>query len=136
PVQIEDVPIPSHIEPGALLVKIEYGTICGTDVHLVDGTLNRKIDLPVIVGHEMTGRIVAFGDGATHDSIGQDLKLGDRVVWTRTNCGHCYMCTVGNETALCENARVYMYENIEQPPYLLGGFSEYGYVLPDAGRIR
>jgi hypothetical protein len=29
-----------------------------------------------------------------------------------------------------------MYENIEQFPHLLGGFSEYGYVMPEAGRVR
>jgi threonine dehydrogenase-like Zn-dependent dehydrogenase len=37
---------------------------------------------------------------------------------------------------LCTNRRAYMYENIEEPPYLMGGFAQYGYILPQAGRLR
>lgn len=136
PLKIEEVPVPKIIEPGALLVKTECCTVCGTDVHLAHGALDRKVDLPVIVGHEMTGRIVAMGAGTDCDSIGTSLNLGDRIVWTRTNCGHCYMCTVASSPTLCQNARAYMYENIEHPPHLLGGFSEYVYVLPEAGRVK
>lgn len=136
PLAIEDVPVPREIEPGAILVKTDCCTICGTDVHLADGALARRVDLPVIVGHEMTGSVVALGAGSERDSIGQDLRIGDRIVWTRTNCGHCYMCTVAAKPTLCQNARAYMYETMEQSPYLLGGFSEYVYVLPESGRVR
>jgi len=127
---------PASLEPGALLVKTSCSTICGTDVHLVDGTLNRKVNLPVIAGHEMTGRIAAMGPGSEQDSTGQTVQVGDRIVWTRTNCGHCYMCRVAKTPTLCEDARVYMYENMDHPPHLLGGFSEYVYVLPKSGRVR
>jgi D-arabinose 1-dehydrogenase-like Zn-dependent alcohol dehydrogenase len=135
PIQIEEVPVPAEIEPGALLVRIETSTVCGTDVHLWQGSLTRKVDLPVIIGHEMVGRIVALGSGADRDSLGQPLREGQRVTWTRTHCGSCYFCTAARQPILCENARAYMYENIEHYPYLLGGFSEYGYVLPQAGRV-
>lgn len=136
PLAIEDVPVPAEIEPGAVLAKIETCTVCGTDVHLWQGSLTRKVDLPVIIGHEMVGRVVAMGSGANRDSMGAPLKEGDRITWTRTHCGSCYFCTAARQPILCENARAYMYENIEKPPYLLGGFSEYGYVLPDAGRVK
>ena len=135
-ITIEDVPIPDTIEPGALLVRIEACSICGTDVHLWEGSLALKVDLPVILGHEMVGRIVKFGDGADKDSLGQQLKIGDRVVWSHTNCNSCYFCTVAKQPTLCINRRGYMYETCENPPYLLGGFAEYSYVVPESGRVR
>jgi D-arabinose 1-dehydrogenase-like Zn-dependent alcohol dehydrogenase len=136
PLQIEEVEIPLEIEPGAILVRVETCSICGTDVHLSRGALALKVDLPVIVGHEMVGRIVAFGPGSRRDSIGQDLREGDRITWTHTSCGSCFFCTVAREPTLCENSRKYMYECMEVFPHLLGGFAEYSYVMPDSGRVR
>jgi len=42
------------LELGALLVKTDCCTIWGTDVHLENGSLARKVGLPVIAGHEIT----------------------------------------------------------------------------------
>lgn len=136
PLQIEDVPVPGKLEPRSLLVRTLACSICGTDVHLSRGSLALKVDLPVIIGHEMVGRIVVMGEDAARDSVAQDLKIGDRVLWTHTACGSCYYCTVARQPTLCDNRRAYMYETMERYPYLLGGFSEYGYVLPESGRIR
>ncbi len=136
PLQIEDVPVPEKLEAGSLLVKTSACSVCGTDVHLSGGNLALKVDLPVIIGHEMTGRVVAMGDNSSKDSIGQDLKIGDRILWTHTSCGSCFYCTVAKQPTLCENRRAYMYETMARYPYLLGGFSEYGYVLPQSGRIK
>ncbi|MFG1398332.1 zinc-binding dehydrogenase [Roseixanthobacter pseudopolyaromaticivorans] len=136
PVKIECVPVPRAPEPGALIVRTTACSICGTDVHLSRGNLSLTVDLPIILGHEMVGRVVAIGAGAERDSVGQKLAIGDRILWTHTACGQCFFCTVARQPTLCENRRAYMYENIEKPPYLLGGFSEYGYVLPQSGRVR
>lgn len=136
PVTIECVPVPTAPEPGALIVRTTACSICGTDVHLSRGNLSLTVDLPIILGHEMVGRVVAIGEGAERDSVGQKLAIGDRVLWTHTACGKCFFCTVARQPTLCENRRAYMYENIERPPYLLGGFSEYGYVLPQSGRVK
>jgi D-arabinose 1-dehydrogenase-like Zn-dependent alcohol dehydrogenase len=136
PIGIEEVPVPQELEPGAILAKIETCSVCGTDVHLWQGSLALKVDLPVIIGHEMVGRIVAMGSGSDRDSIGQDLRIGDRITWTHTSCGHCFFCTVAREPTLCEHSRKYMYECLEVHPHLLGGFAEYGYVMPDSGRVR
>ena len=135
-IQIEEVPIPNELESGAILVKTEMCSVCGTDVHLWEGTLSTKVELPVILGHEMVGRVVALGTGSDRDSVGQKIRTGDRIVWTHTSCGKCFFCTVAQEPTLCQNARRYMYERIDRFPYLLGGFSEYGYVMPEAGRVR
>jgi len=136
PIAIEEVPIPCDLEPGAILTRIEMCSICGTDVHLWQGSLATKIELPVILGHEMVGRIIALGGDQHRDSVGQALKIGDRITWAHTSCGFCFFCTVAQEPTLCQHTRRYMYERMDRFPYLLGGFSEYGYVLPDAGRIR
>ncbi len=136
PLSLEDVPIPREIEAGAMLVRTSACSICGTDVHLWQGSLALKVDLPVILGHEMVGRIVGMGAGTDRDSVGQPLREGDRVCWTHTACGSCHYCTVARQPTLCVNRRAYMYESMERAPYLLGGFTEYGYVLPESGRIR
>lgn len=136
PLRIEEVPVPNRLEAGSLLVKTSACSICGTDVHLAGGNLALKVNLPVIIGHEMTGRIVAKGADSDRDSIGQELKIGDRILWTHTSCGSCYYCTVAKQPTLCDNRRAYMYETMSEYPYLLGGFSEYGYVMPQSGRIK
>jgi len=136
PIQIEEVPIPGELEAGAILTRIEMCSVCGTDVHLWQGSLATKVELPVILGHEMVVRIVAMGTGPERDTIGQPLRVGDRITWTHTSCNSCFFCTVAQEPTLCQNARRYMYERMDRFPYLFGGFAEYGYVLPEAGRIR
>src|SRR5215213_8595425 len=112
PLRIEEVPIPKEIEPGAILTRIETCSICGTDVHLWQGSLALRVELPVIIGHEMVGRIVALGSGADRDSIGQPLRTGDRITWTHTSCGSCFYCTVAQEPTLCQHSRMYMYESM------------------------
>src|SRR5579864_3028452 len=136
PITIEEVPVPQEIEPGAILTRIEMCSICGTDVHLWQGSLATNVELPVILGHEMVGRIIAFGPGTHRDSVGAELRIGDRITWAHTSCGSCFFCVVAQEPTLCRHTRRYMYESMTRFPYLLGGFAQYGYVMPEAGRIR
>ena len=42
----------------------------------------------------------------------------------------------GKQPTLCTNRKYYMFTTCEQPPYLVGGFSEYCYVFPESGRVR
>ena len=121
PLAVEEVQVPRTLEPGALLVRIEVCSICGTDVHLAHGNLAIKVNLPIILGHEMVGRVIAIGDGAHADSLGQPLKTGDRVVWSHAYCGNCFHCTLARQPFLCANKRMYMYESMEKPPYLMVG---------------
>ncbi len=102
-------------------MKTSACSICGTEVHLASGSLSLPVDLPVIIGHEMTGQIVATGEDASRDSIGRDLILGDRVLWTHTACGSCYFCTIARMPTLCDNRRAYMYETMARYSYLLVG---------------
>jgi len=138
PFEVRELPLPSP-EPGAILVKNECATVCGSDVHIWEGGLEGAaipITPPLILGHETVGRIVEFGDGPRTDSAGAPLAIGDRVVWTHESCGHCDMCSVHGHPEMCRKRRVGMLMNCEKFPYVTGGFASYGYVWPRADRIR
>ncbi|MHC3366030.1 zinc-binding dehydrogenase [Rhodococcus aetherivorans] len=138
PLEIREIPVPQTLEPGALLVRIEAATVCGSDLHLWDGSLggSQALDLPVIPGHEMVGRVIAFGDGAERDTFGTPLEIGDRICFTHASCNQCDHCRFDNQPTLCTNRQYYMFTNCERPPYLVGGFAEYAYVFPNSGRVR
>jgi threonine dehydrogenase-like Zn-dependent dehydrogenase len=134
--ELRELPIPEP-EPGALVVRIDRTTVCGSDVHIWQGMLAGvlPVELPLILGHEIVGEVVAIGAGAELDSVGRPVKLGSRVVWAHESCGQCRACTIDREPTLCATRRVGMLESCERPPYFTGGFSEFGYVWPRAGRL-
>jgi len=139
PLQVVDVPVPAELEPGALLVRTRAATVCATDLHFAHGPVAggySPSNLPVILGHEMTGTVVAFGAGAERDSVGQPLSLGDRIIWSHGFCGRCEACVVQREPVLCTSLRAYMRGNVDEYPHLTGGFSEYVYVFPTSGRVK
>jgi len=134
--EVREVEVPTP-EPGALTVRVETATLCGSDVHTWQGAIkNLPIEPPLILGHEIVGVVEAFGAGAEVDSVGTPLALGDRVVWEHEACGHCRYCTIEREPVLCPNRRVGMFRNCEEFPFTAGGLSEYSYVWPRAGRLR
>ncbi len=74
-------------EPGSgeLLVEIEAAGVCHSDLSVVDG--NRMRPVPMLLGHEAAGRVIALGGGI------DDLAVGDRVVMTfLPRCGECAGC--------------------------------------------
>ena len=79
-------------EPGALIVKITYANVCGSDLHWWRG--ENEIDpRGRVMGHEMTGRIAALGTGVTTDSTGKPLAEGDRIIYNYFfPCGRCVAC--------------------------------------------
>lgn len=65
---------------GEILIKNTFTTLCRSDLHTYKGV--RKEKLPTILGHEITGYIVAFGPGCPKfDNRGEKLKIGDRITW-------------------------------------------------------
>jgi alcohol dehydrogenase, propanol-preferring len=90
------VPLPKP-GPGQLLVKVLACGVCRTDLHVLDGDLiNPK--LPLILGHEIVGRVVGMGEGVTGFQMGE--RIG--VPWLGYTCGVCKFCLRGQEN-LCEN---------------------------------
>ncbi len=85
--------------PGEVLVDVKACGICGSDIHGMDGRSGRR-QMPIVMGHEAAGEIIAIGDGVT------DWKLGDRVTFDSTEyCGECPECESGYVN-LCSNRKV------------------------------
>jgi threonine dehydrogenase-like Zn-dependent dehydrogenase len=139
PMEVAEVRVPDVLERGALLVRTTAATVCATDVHLWQGSVGSKdagADLPLILGHEMTGQIVRIGEDADRDSLGRPVAIGDRIVWTHGFCGQCEQCVLEHQPTLCANRRGYMQTSASTYPYLTGGFAEYCYVFPTSGRLK
>jgi D-arabinose 1-dehydrogenase-like Zn-dependent alcohol dehydrogenase len=124
PLVIEDVPEP-ELDYGEVLVATKACGICGTDLHIIDGT-GYKPKLPHILGHEPAGVVAKIGEGVTK------FKLGDRVVPNIFfTCGECFFCRTNRET-MCTNFRGALGVGIN------GGYAEYFnapaknlFILPD-----
>jgi len=98
--------------PGQVLVKVGACGVCRTDLHILDGDLDRPA-LPLVLGHEIVGRIVAMGAGVTGLEPGQ--RVG--IPWLAGTCQACGPCRSGREN-LCDRAVFTGYD-------LDGGFAEY-----------
>jgi L-iditol 2-dehydrogenase len=135
--QVGEVPLPQP-EPGALVVKVDVSSVCGSDVHTWQGSVSPLLSIkpPLILGHEIVGTVVAAGPGADADSVGTPLRPGDRVIWEHEACRRCEACVVLREPTMCTNRRIGMFHDATTFPYSAGGFAEYSYIWPGSGRIR
>jgi propanol-preferring alcohol dehydrogenase len=97
---------------GQILVQVCACAVCRTDLQVADGDLPHP-NLPLILGHEVVGRVVEAGKDA------ERFKLGARVgiPWLGWTCGECRYCRSGREN-LCEKAKFNGYT-------LEGGYAEY-----------
>lgn len=86
-------------EPDEVLIEVEYAGLCGSDAGIYEfESAFERMDLPTVIGHEYTGRVVETGDGIT------DFEIGDRVVERPIRgCGSCYQCRTGEEN-VCQDA--------------------------------
>lgn len=96
--RIREVPIPD-LKANEILVKIMKIGVCGSDVHVFHGK-HPFIKYPVTQGHEVSGKIIALGDGVTGFEVGQKVTIEPQVY-----CGRCYTCTHGKYN-LCEELKV------------------------------
>ena len=126
PLEIQRVPIPD-LEPGALLVRMEASTLCGTDVHRWHGPLPQGDTLPIITGHEPCGTVEEI-NGARTDILGNPVNVGDRIVWSYVACGSCYYCSVALQPCICPGRASWGHNPSDEFPYLLGSCADYMYV--------
>jgi len=103
PLAIEEVarPVPG---PNDVLIEVEACGVCHSDLHLADGDWRQFAGIvkkPLILGHEIAGRVVEKGAGV------QNLQIGDRVgvPWIHWTCGECEFCKEGNEN-LCSKQMI------------------------------
>jgi D-arabinose 1-dehydrogenase-like Zn-dependent alcohol dehydrogenase len=136
PLEVGEIDVPA-LEAGAILVEVAASTMCGTDVHMADGDYAEigTSHLPIVMGHEIVGRIVALGGDVT-DALNRPLALGDLIAWAYGWCDRCYWCTVAKQPTLCENRTLYGWGPADRHPYLTGGYAEYCYVLPICKPVR
>ncbi|MGZ5353651.1 MAG: zinc-dependent alcohol dehydrogenase family protein [Actinomycetota bacterium] len=101
-------PVPG---PGQVRVRVRACAICRTDLHVLDGDLPDPT-LPLVLGHQIVGRVDRVGEGVDTARIGQ--RAG--VPWLGWTDGTCRYCADGREN-LCPNARFTGYQ-------IDGGFAE------------
>ena len=104
-IEVKEYAIPP-VGDDDILVKVEGCGVCGTDVHEWKGDPFGLI--PVVLGHEGTGEIVALGKNVTCDTAGNPLKVGDKIVTSVMSCGDCYVCRMlPANTNLCDKQGVF-----------------------------
>ena len=134
PFEMREYPVTSP-GPGQVLVRNSMGTICRSDIDSWQG--KRHNPTPSILGHEIIGIVEDIGDGVGPDLNGQTLNPGDRITWTEFfYCGNCYYCSSLDTPQKCVNVRKYGHISSDQKPYLLGGFADYCYILPNTGILH
>jgi len=123
PLELVELPIP---QPRAteILVRISVCGVCHTELDEIEGRLQPK--LPIILGHEIVGKVESLGSSVTR------LKAGDRVgiAWIHSACGTCSFCKQGNENLCSEFQSTGCHAN--------GGYAQYtvvsedfAYLIPD-----
>lgn len=87
-----------ELGPEDVRIRVAYAAICGSDPHLAEGFFGT--DLPIGLGHEISGVIEALGPQVTRS----DLHIGDRVSGNFLRfCGTCDPCRDGRQQ-FCERA--------------------------------
>jgi propanol-preferring alcohol dehydrogenase len=103
PLSVEDIPRP-ELSAGEVLIAVEACGVCHSDLHVADGDWPQLVPItkvPLILGHEIAGRVVETGAGVDH------LHIGDRVglPWIHWTCGVCDFCREGHEN-LCAKQKI------------------------------
>lgn len=94
---LADVDEPKLESTTDAIIKIVTSSICGTDLHMVRGSM-QGMKYGTVLGHEAVGIVEKVGDGV------QSVKKGDRVVVCSTiSCGECEFCKA-EEFASCDRA--------------------------------
>ena len=101
PLSIVEIERPS---PGAeeVLIEVEACGVCHSDLHVADGDWGQFASIvkkPLILGHEIAGRVIEKGEQA------RAIQIGDRVgvPWVHWTCGECEFCREGRQR-LCHRS--------------------------------
>src|SRR3954447_4982833 len=110
---LEDVPKPA-VGINDVLIRVHRTGICGTDLHIYkwDDWARKTIPVPLVIGHEFVGRIIAVGSNVLDFYPGEIVSGEGHVV-----CGHCRNCLAGRRH-LCKDTKGI---GVNRP----GAFAEY-----------
>jgi (R,R)-butanediol dehydrogenase/meso-butanediol dehydrogenase/diacetyl reductase len=93
---VNDIPKP-QVQPGTLLLKTKYCSICGSDLEYLSGSLELfhkpgyELHAGAILGHEFSAEVAEVGEGVEGWSVGDRVAVGGG----RQGCGQCYFCRRG-----------------------------------------
>ena len=87
------------VEPasGEVQLKISHCGICGTDLHIYHGAMDARVQMPLVMGHEMSATVHKLGDGVYDYAVGEQV-----VVMPLAPCGDCPACAAGH-SHICNN---------------------------------
>jgi (R,R)-butanediol dehydrogenase / meso-butanediol dehydrogenase / diacetyl reductase len=83
--------------PQQVRIRVAFVGLCGTDLHIVHGSMDRRVSVPLIFGHEMSGTIDTLGEGVDGWTTGDKVTVMP-LVWD----GTCPACRAGNRH-ICQN---------------------------------
>lgn len=100
---VTDASEPPAPDAGQIKIRVAAASVCGSDVSIARYTAAGRafnLALPVTMGHEGSGVVVAVGDGVTGFDVGDHVALESHIA-----CFDCYQCGIGN-AHICENMRL------------------------------
>ncbi|MBI3090633.1 MAG: alcohol dehydrogenase catalytic domain-containing protein [Candidatus Tectomicrobia bacterium] len=126
--RLREYPVPElHADDG--LLKVEMVGICRTDPSIFYGKVQAG-GYPVILGHEILGRVAAAGDLAAQR---WGVQPGDRVIVENfVPCGFCKQCRLGHFKHCLHLIGYGTLTNAVAPPHLWGGYGEHMYLAPNS----
>jgi D-arabinose 1-dehydrogenase-like Zn-dependent alcohol dehydrogenase len=132
PFELREFPVPEP-GPGAILVKVRLANVCGSDLHIwrgeYDVSRGQQEPFCLSIGHEMAGEVARLGEGVEHDSAGEQLAVGDRIVYQYfCACGHCRSC-LRRSTPRCTQGLRYRYPPTKYP-HFNAAYGQYYYLNP------
>ncbi|HEV8232661.1 MAG TPA: zinc-dependent alcohol dehydrogenase family protein [Thermoanaerobaculia bacterium] len=96
PLRAAELPDPRPAA-GEIVVEVDACGVCRTDLHIVEGEVGAR--LPIVLGHQVAGRVVECGPGVEGIARGDLVGVG----WVSATCGECAFCVSGREN-LCRRA--------------------------------
>jgi threonine dehydrogenase-like Zn-dependent dehydrogenase len=94
--RVETVPDPSIVNPHDAIVRVTMSSVCGSDLHIIDGYIP-TMRAGDVLGHEFMGEVVEVGPEVKKVTRGQRV-----VVPSVVSCGNCWYCQ-HEMTSLCDN---------------------------------
>lgn len=88
-IRLDEVPEPRIIDPTDAIVRLTASAICGTDLHMIRGTVS-EMQPGTILGHEGVGIIEELGDDVRNFSVGDRVVIPSSIA-----CGTCAYCRQG-----------------------------------------
>lgn len=121
PFHMSTVALPEELQPGEVLVKISLATICGSDLHTLDG--RRSAPTPCVLGHEAVGYVM--------ESARPGVVPGQRVTWTLADsCGHCAPCSDWDLPQKCDHLFKYGHAALKDGHGLNGCYASHILLRP------